>query len=92
MTLAAFVLAVAGFAALALSMPKHHRDLIRGALSPRRKLGHRIAGWALLSTSVVLALIGESTSIGIVLWLGLATLAALIVALMLTYHDFWWRA
>lgn len=92
MTLAAFVLTVAGFAALALSMLKHHRDLIGGALSARRRLGYRIAGWALLSTSLVLVLISEGASIGIALWFGLATMAALIVALLLTYRDSWWRS
>ena len=92
MELAAFLLQLAGFALLALSMLKHYREFFRGAPARSASLSMRVAGWAMLALALVPAIAGSGSSIGIVVWLGLATLAASIVALMLTYRKLWWRA
>lgn len=89
--LTAFLLLLCGFAALALSMPKHHRDLFGCALQPALGRALRWGGWASLALALVTAITGSGVSVGIVLWFGLATLAALIVAVMLTYRSLWWR-
>lgn len=92
MGLACFMLQWAGFAALAISMPKHHRDLFGRAPSRRASLVVRGAGWALLALAFVPAIAAAGSSTGIVLWFALATLTALIVALMLTYRERGWSA
>jgi len=84
-TLATLILSLAGFSALALSMTKHHRDLIGRPLPKARKLVLSVAGSALLAASLIPAIIGQGISIGLVLWLGVATIAALAVAMGLTY-------
>ena len=85
MALAALLLALAGFAALALSMKKHHRDLF-GAPPPRgRAMAFQAAGWTLLALSIMPCVIESGWSVGLVLWFGLLTVAALVVALSMTY-------
>jgi hypothetical protein len=82
---AVFVLSCSGFVALALSMHRHHRDLFGRPPAHLRKLALNVAGWALLCASVVASVIGQGVSIGFTLWFGIITLAALLVAVSLTY-------
>jgi hypothetical protein len=91
MLLLAFALAVTGFALLAASLVKHHRDLFgHGPVAPlETKL--RIAGWLALAASLALSIV-EAHLIGLVLWVGLLNAAALTVSLLLTYKEKWWRA
>lgn len=84
MALAAFSLAFFGFTALALSMHKHHRDVFGVPPMRARSLPLRIAGWALLGLSLAPCVARSGWSVGLVLWCGLLTTAALAVALMLT--------
>ena len=76
---------IAGFAALALSMHKHHRDVFGTAPTRGRTLALQGAGWLLLTASVWPCVAHSGWSIGLVLWIGLLTVAALTVALLLTY-------
>ena len=85
MDLAALVLATAGFAAIALSMHKHHRDLFGRPPSRPRALAFAGAGWALLALSFWVCIVVSGWAIGPVLWIGLLTLAALVIVLALTY-------
>lgn len=85
MIVLAFLAACAGFAGLAMAMPKHYREVFRSEPSSRVTLTYRISGWLLLSASLVLSLAGTKPSVGAVLWVALLTTAALIVALTLTY-------
>lgn len=87
-----FLLAFAGFAALSLSMPKHHRDLFGKPSRRATELTFCIAGWLALAGSLTLSIVVAGVSIGVVQWAAFLTLAALIVALLLTYKDTWWRA
>ena len=82
---AVLVLSCSGFAALALSMHRHHRDLFGRPPARLRKLALNLAGWALLCASVVASVIGQGFSIGLTLWFGIITLAALLVVTSLTY-------
>ena len=87
MTLAAHGLALAGFATLALSMQKHHRDLFGKLPSRRRALVLHCMGWALLGLSFAACILHSGWSTGPVLWFGVLTIAALITALTLTYRP-----
>ncbi|MFT4053346.1 MAG: DUF3325 domain-containing protein [Novosphingobium sp.] len=89
--LGSFILLLAGFMALALSLGKHHRDLFETPLGPRRMWGLRVAGGLLLCTGIVPAVRHSGHSAGPVLWTGLLAVAATTVALLLTYKDNWWR-
>ncbi|MCP1469670.1 hypothetical protein J3E64_001352 [Sphingobium sp. OAS761] len=88
MALLAFLLLSAGFAALALSMAQHYRKLQYGAPAASRKLALRGAGWALLAAAFVPSIHDLGVSLGIVLWFGLAALAAAAAALILAL----WRS
>lgn len=88
--LLAFIPAALGLAMLALSMPKHYRDL-HGKLPARTiQWGLRVTGWVFMILSLAVAIMFEGAAIGAVLWIGLLTVAAQLVALMLTYKDRWW--
>ena len=86
------LLCLAGLVALALSMPKHHRDLFGKAPPRMRSLALRVGSWAALAASFATAIADQGVSVGIVLWLGMVTITALAVAMLLTYHSLWWRA
>ncbi len=82
-------IALLGFAALAASMDKH-RGAFAGIVSSRRhQVPLRVAGWAMLIASLAYAIGREGSAIGIVYWLGTATIAALCVALFLTCRKLW---
>ena len=83
--LLAFLLAAGGFAALALSMHRHHRDLFARPPSAARTLSLRAAGWMLLALSLATCFAEPGWAVGTVLWLGLGTAAAATVALSLTW-------
>lgn len=78
-------LCLTSFSALALSMARHHRDVFGGTMMSSRRTILRIAGWALLALSLWPCLIVWGASIGIVAWFGVSTVAALAVAMCLTY-------
>lgn len=83
----AFAASVAGFAALALAMSRHHKQVWRREPSRRRQWLLRLAGWALLLASLGLCMAQAGWSGGLVGWVGLLTLAALLVTFALA-----WRA
>ena len=82
--LIAFITCLAGFTALALSRPKHARDVLGHRNTPNRRRLCRIAGWGLLALSVILCLAAWGSATGWVAWFGLATAAAFLVTLALT--------
>ena len=82
-----FICILSGFAALALSMVKHHRDLFGRVPDHRHQLCLRAAGWALLALALGPAVSGFGPAIGIILWFALASLAVPILALSITYRD-----
>jgi hypothetical protein len=83
--LAALILATAGFAAIALSMHRHHRDLFGRPPSRPRALAFAGTGWTLLALSFSACIVASGWAIGPVLWIGLLTVAGLVIVLALTY-------
>jgi hypothetical protein len=83
MTVVAFLLALAGFALLALATDEHHRHRIghRPAGSLRRRL--RGGGWAALALGFPAAIAARGWIFGPVLWTALVMLAAGAVFLFL---------
>lgn len=82
MSAAAFVFAIAGFAALA--MGRHGEALMKRAPSHREALGLRIAGGMLLGASLAFSTAWLGSPVGFVGWVGVLNAAALTVALSLT--------
>lgn len=84
-TLLAIVLSSAGFGAIALSMRRHHQDVF-GRLPARvRKLTLATVGWSLLGASLWPLIARDGVAVGITFWFGVITVAALTVAMSLTY-------
>jgi hypothetical protein len=84
--LSSFLMALAGFAALSLSMQRHARQAEVPAWLPRPGL-LRWTGWAFLALSVLIRLPTPAWRIGIVEWVGELGLAALVVVLTLFYRP-----
>ena len=84
MTVAAFALCYAGFALLSLSQARHHRRVYGAGHRPRRR--RRLwGGWTLLGSGALASAAAWGPGAGMVAFLGLATFAAVAVALLLTY-------
>ena len=84
MTVAAFALCYAGFALLGLSQARHYRRMYGGDHQWRRRRG-RWAAWTLLASGAFASAAAWGPGTGVVAFLGLATFAAVAVALLLTY-------
>lgn len=91
MVLFAQMLTIVGFAALALSMPRHYRDILGRVPKSRVERAMRWAGWSLLGAGLSAAVASSGLAFGIILWAGLVTVAALFVAIMLAYREIWWQ-
>lgn len=87
MALLAFALACTGFAALALAMDRHHRQVWQRPASGRQRVLLRVLGTVCLGASLVACIAYSGWSVGIVLWLGLLSAAVPAVALVLTYQP-----
>lgn len=83
--IAAFTLAHTGLSALCLAMDRHSQQVMnfRGSAGWSRTL--RALGWVLLALACVYCVIGWGASIGFVALLGMLSLSALIIVLLLTY-------
>lgn len=85
MSVLSWLLALAGFAALALAMEEHHEWLLGRAPSHRRRLTLRLLGGGLLATSFLAATHAWGAGPGAVAWCGLLTAAAAPLVLARTY-------
>ena len=74
-----------GLFALAAGMSRHAPALLGPWHRPRRVARLPLAGWALIALSLVTALLTPDWSRALVMWFGLAPLAAGIVLLSLTF-------
>lgn len=95
MTPAALILSLllsfAGFAALALSLDRHHRAAFP-VPRPRRRIGSlRAAGWCGLGLSFAAAVAAAGWSFGPVQWIGSLTGSALAVVVLIAYRPAWLR-
>lgn len=84
MTFAGFALSYSGFAALCLSLDRHHREIFQSVPSEKRRLLLRSSGWLLLLLSL-LAVMSDGRSVDIVFWFGISTAMAFSLVLLLTY-------
>lgn len=82
---ACFALSYAGLSGVCLAMSRHHEHVWRQPGSVLRCRILRVSGWLLLSLSLVCCVISQSIAIGLVVWFGMLSVAALAVTLLLTY-------
>ncbi len=78
-----------GFFALALATERHAEHLMGRLPAPRWRLLARIVGWSLLAVSLSWAIDALGTGIGITLWLGWLSVAAL--AWVFTFPQWPWQ-
>lgn len=84
MTVFAYLLAYSAFTALALGMSRHHRVVMRRQPLSDHLLRFRIVGWSAMCVSLVIACYAaKSWPHGAVGWLGAASAATLLLAVLL---------
>lgn len=85
--LPALLCVVAGMAALALGMERHHRQVFGRGAGDGRLLLLRCSGGLLLALALLPCTLGWGASVGIVLWSGLLSVGVLVSALALAAID-----
>lgn len=80
-----FLFALSGFFSLALAMNKHHHQMRRKNPAPVTRLVFRIVGALGLTLSLFACAQYSGWPVGTVLWCGLLTATALLVAMFFTY-------
>jgi len=85
MTALGLLLAFCGFAALSLSMERHYEQVFDHAPIKVRMVILRAGGWLLLALAALPALDHAGTSVGLAVWAGELTVAAVVVMLVLSY-------
>lgn len=85
--LLAFLLILLGFGLLAVSMPRHYRDIRPGRAAPSVALSrlYCLAGFFMLSVVCVWYSQSHGLALGLVYWTGQLTLAALLLSILLSY-------
>lgn len=85
-TMGAFSLLFAGMAGLSLAMDRHYEQITKQReVPPRHRNLLRSTGWISLLLSLAACLQVWNVGVGLTLWCGLLTLAALAVACSLSY-------
>lgn len=79
-------LSYAGMAALCLGMDRHHRQVWAGTAPARQRL-LRTLGWLLLAAAIWPCIRAWGGSVGVVIWFGLISAAALVLVLLLPYRP-----
>jgi hypothetical protein len=87
MTLLALALAYSGFCSLCLAMDRHHADLFGTRPSAGRARLLYWGGWTLLALALWLSIAAHGVAVGSVLWVGLLSVAAVTLVLLLTYRP-----
>lgn len=85
MTLLAFVLTLLGFAALALAMDRHLRQVRRAAPTGCLRELLRATGTLTLAASLAVCVFEAGWGTGWVVWFGLLSAAAMMIVLALSY-------
>ena len=85
--LAQLMLALAGFACLAMCMDRHARQVGLCFKRAVRRTQLKVGGWVLLAVAILVAIADVGWSFGLVLVFGVLTLAALLVVGLLTYRP-----
>ncbi|MEM1105628.1 MAG: DUF3325 domain-containing protein [Pseudomonadota bacterium] len=89
--IAAFALALPGFAGLCLSTSKHQRAVFGSALAAPQTRRYRALGWALLCASIVWCMAMFGWARGAVAVCGVVTIAAVSVIGLVTFRPHWVR-
>lgn len=76
---------------LAHAMPRHSKQIWQRALSESQARHYQRAGFLLLTITLPISCIWQGIANGILCWLGLSTVAALCIALLLSYRPQWLR-
>ncbi|MBS7780497.1 DUF3325 domain-containing protein [Acidovorax sp. CCYZU-2555] len=87
--IAILLVSLAGFAALALATERHAEHLLRRVPAPQWRLLARVVGWVLLAIALALGIVYMGTGLGITLWLGWLSIAAL--ALVFAFPKWPWQ-
>jgi hypothetical protein len=82
-TLLALALNYVGAAALALAMDRHQRQV--GGRTARHVLGWRLLGGTAWGASLLLCCLSSGWGVGVVQWLGVLTVACLLVMAVLAF-------
>jgi len=85
MTLLALACACAGFAALALAMDRHRRQVRLCSAGVCTRLSLRFIGALFLGLSFAACVLLSGWSVGPVLWIGLLNASALVLVLLLAH-------
>lgn len=79
-------LCYSGMAALCLSMDRHHRQVWHRTAPARQRWLH-IVGWILLAIAIWPCVRAWGSSVGVVVWFGLLSAAALVLVFLLPYRP-----
>ncbi|CAA2154933.1 hypothetical protein MBRA_00612 [Methylobacterium brachiatum] len=85
-------LSFSSFAALALSLDRHHRAAFRVPAPRTRIRSLRAAGWSGLAVAFAAAVACSGWNFGPVQWIGGLTGGALLVVAVMSYRPAWLRA
>lgn len=87
MTVVAWLLAMLGFTALALSMDRHHRDVFSVLPTPWRRRVLRAAGWVALLASVSCSIFSWGLAYGVITGFGVLAAGAAPPLFWLSYRT-----
>lgn len=82
MTAALVLVSLAAFAAMALGMARHAKDVLGHAPSPTLCTALRAVGWVLLAVALALGMAGWGHTVGVVEWTAALTAVALPLAML----------
>jgi len=85
MRLLAFIMILAGLAALSLSMNRHGREMLRKEWTRAQRLVLRAFGGVLLAGSLLLLRVSMGWSLGALHWFGMIAVCGFCCACVLTY-------
>lgn len=85
MILISLFLSYLGFFLLCLAMERHYQQVFNRRPSKRQEIIFTVLGWVALALSLPPAIIALDWSIGISAWVGLLTVSASTLVLMLPY-------
>jgi hypothetical protein len=80
-----------GLVWLAQSLARHGKQIWGKALPDPAELKRRRSGWLLLALNFLLLWHLLGLALALLIWLGYATIASLVIALILSYQPGWLR-
>ena len=90
--IASFAWATCGFLCLALTINRHYYDVFGTSRPPLRQsrfIGLQLLGWSSLLLSLTCAVLYKGWAVGATAWMGVITVIAFLLMLLLTYKPNW---